>query len=211
MAESIENFVAKLQTEGVQAGQQAAEKLRHEAEKQAEDIVSQAKQQAEEIVATAGTQADAVAARTQTELELAARDVVLRLRQTLSRALEAVLARGAKEKLADVDFLGKVLHELILIYAKSDLEGTDSIKINVSEEIREKLVKWALHEIGQDKTDKLGISLNLKGRLATAGFEYTVAGATIEVTVSSAVEALSQLVAPSLGEILDKAVAANEK
>jgi hypothetical protein len=51
------------------------------------------------------------------------------------------------------------------------------------------------------------VSLDLKGTLADAGFEYQVDGANIEVTLSSIVEALTELVNPNLREILEQAMA----
>ena len=88
MAESIEAFVSKLQEEGVQAGRQAAEKLRAEAQQQGDEIIRQAEIQAEEITADAKAQAESNLAKANTELKLAARDAVLRLRETLSRVVE---------------------------------------------------------------------------------------------------------------------------
>ncbi len=211
MPETIESFVAKLQAEGVQAGRQEAQKLREEAEKQAERILAEANEQAEKIVADAKAQGEAIVNRAQSELSLAARDVVLRLRETLGKVIEAVLAAGAKEKLRDVDFIGKLLHELIIAHAKSRMDGTDAIKINVSQEQHEKLVDWALREVGQKKIDELDISLDLKGTLTEAGFEYTVCGATVDVTLPSVVETLSDLVSPSLRELVENAIAADRQ
>ena len=209
MAETIESFVAKLQEEGVQAGQQAAEKLRAEAEKQAEEIVKTARREAEKIAADAKAQAENIMSRSKTELALAARDAVLRLRETLNRALQAVLTRAAESKLKDAKFLGELLHEMVMLYAKADIEGSSGIKINVCPEIRQKLINWALGELGREAIDSGHVSIDLKGTLAGAGFEYNVTGATVEVTLESVVETLKELVTPALGEVIDRA--ANEQ
>ena len=58
MAESIESFVAKLQAEGVQAGKDAAEKIREEARQQAREIVQHARSEADKIIAEARSQAE---------------------------------------------------------------------------------------------------------------------------------------------------------
>jgi len=209
MAETIESFVAKLQAEGVQTGQEAAEKLRAEARRQAEEIINQAEARAEKIVADARTEAEKILARSKTELALAARDAALRLHEAMGRALQAVIARGVKAKLTDSEFIGKTLHELIMLYAKAELES-GSIEINVSPQIREQLTKWALHEIALEATDSAHLSIDLKGKLAEAGFEYNVAsGATVEVTLDSVVQALMELVGPGLREVLSAAMAGN--
>jgi len=208
MAETIESFVAKLQSEGVQAGQQAAEKIIAEAKQQAEEIVTGSKEQAARTVAQANNEAEELLSRSRSDLELAARDVLAELREALSRALTAVLTRASREVLTDREFLASTLHELILEYAKADIERDAVMQIDVSAELREKLADWAIAEF-QAKAEEAGISVDLKGTLNTAGFEYKVSGATVEVTLESVVERLSELVTPQLRQILDAAAKGN--
>lgn len=212
MAGNIEAFVAKLQEEGIQAGQQAAEKLKADAQSQAEKIIADAKKQAEDITSQAKKQAEDTLSRSQVELNLAARDALLRLREILGRALGAILARGARVKLEDTEFIGTILHELILAYAKSDIEGKIAMNIDVAPEMRQKLVDWALREIGQDAIDQTrkGVSLDLKGTLSAAGFEYNVTGATVEITLESVTETLKDLVGPELRKVIDAAAGETE-
>ncbi len=207
MAESIETFVAKLQTEGVQAGRQEADAICATAKTEAEKIVADANAQAEKIIAGAQSDAENLLSRGKTELSLAARDATLSLQETLSKSLEAILRQSAAETLKDVDFLGKVLHELILLYAKDELAAKSGITFNVAPELRAQLAQWALNEIGQDRLDNIGVHMDLKGTLAAAGFEYTASGATVEVTLDSVVETLSALVGPELRKVLTSALA----
>jgi len=206
MAETIESFVAKLQTEGVEAGEQAAEKLRAEARQEAEKIVADATAEAKKIVADATAEAENILARSRTELQLAARDAAMRLRDALGRALSAVLARGVEQKLGETDFLGTLLHELVMLYSTSDAKGKKTVKINVPEDMRESLVDWAVREIADDGKDK-HVGIDLKGTLKQAGFEYSVAGATVEVTVDSVVEVLSELVGPNIRALFEQGLA----
>jgi len=206
MAETIEEFVSKLQKEGVQAGQDEASRIRQQAEQDAEKIRAEAKAEAEKIVSEANKEAESLLARSRTDLDLAARDVVLKLREALGQVLKAVLAAGADEKLQDVEFLGNTLHELILLYAKSDCEKKGRMEIDVPEEIRQQLTEWALREIGKDKIEGLNVSLDLKGTLKQAGFEYNVTGATVEFTRDSVVESLMEMVSPSLREVVARAM-----
>ena len=172
MVETIESFVAKLQADGVQAGQQAADKLREDAQKQADQIIAQARKDAEKILADAGAAAQKTLSRSQTELELATRDAVLRLKDALGRAIHAILAHGAKHQLEDDQFIGKILHELILLYAKADLEGDGGIRINVPPEMMEKIAHWALHEIAAEAAGDKHVPIDLKGTLAAAGLAH---------------------------------------
>lgn len=207
MAETIETFVAKLQEEGVQAGRHEADRIRDEAEKQAKDIVDQARRQAAEIVADAKTQAEDNLARSRTEMALAARDAVLRLQEVLGRALSAVLTQQTRAKLTDDDFLGKLLHELVMTYVNNDFQCKEVLRINVAPEMREKLISWALKEIGEESVQHVRLSIDLKGTLSDAGFEYTCSGSTVEVTAESVVEALMGLVGPALRELIGEAMA----
>ena len=206
MGETIESFVAKLQAEGVQAGQQEAEKLRAEAARQAEQIVQQANQQADKILADAKRDAEKLLARSQSELRLAARDTVHRLREALGRALREVLARGAEQKLSDPEFLGGLLHELATMYARADIEHKNGITIDLRPDLRDKLLAWALRETAQ-REQAAGLHMDLKGTLKEAGFEYSISGAKVEVTLSSVAEILSEMVSPRLREVIAEAVA----
>jgi len=205
MAQSIETFVAKLQNEGVEAGRKEAQTIVSDAKTEAERIVADAQSQADKIITGAKTEAENLVSRGRTELSLAARDAVLRLQETLGKSMQAVLRHQVGEKLQDVNFIGKVLHELILIYAKDELASKSGITFNVSPDLHEKLVDWALKEVGRDRLENIGIPMDLHGTLASAGFEYTATGATVEVTLDSVVETLSAMVGPELRKVLESA------
>jgi len=198
MAETIETFVAKLQAEGVEAGQKQADRIRAEAEAQAEKTLQQARREAEKIVADAKARAAETKARAETELALASRDAVLRLQEALGRALSGVLGEQVRARMEDPGFLGKVLHELVMAYVKSDVECKEVLKISVPQEMREKLIAWAMQEIGQERVEKVRPSIDLKGTLRDAGFEYTIRGSTVEVTREAVVETLMDLVGPAM-------------
>lgn len=206
MGETIESFVAKLQAEGVQAGQTAAEKIVAEAKLQAEEIIKQAEAQAAKTISQAETQAAQILQRSRSEMDLAARDVILKLRDALDRALAAVLEKATTKVLVNDEFLANTLHDLVMLYAKADIAGNQRIEINISSELQGKLADWAMKEISS-KAEESGISIELLGSLAGAGFEYSVSGATVEVTPESVVEVLKDMVNPRLREIIDSALA----
>ena len=56
------------------------------------------------------------------------------------------------------------------------------------------------------KAKEAGMTIDLKGSLSAAGFEYNVSGATVEVTLESVVESISELVSPHLAKVIDAAV-----
>lgn len=210
MAETIESFVATLQERGVNAGRQEAEKLVSSARQQSDDIVAEAKTKAKKIVESAEAEAKDVLARSRTDLQLAARDTILGLREALSKAVRAVLTVGAKEKLSDADFLSGLLQQIVMEYAKAECQTHREFKINVSHEMQQKLTHWALGCV-QDKKEHENISVDLTGTLSEAGFEYTVDGANVEVTLASVADVLSELVNPNLRAILEEAMAEDKR
>ena len=155
MGETLQTFVEKIRTEGVQAGRQQADELLADARKQADQIVAEAEKEKGRILAEARTDAENTLARSRTELQLAARDAALRLRDALGRALRAVLARSAKAQLSDEAFVGTVLHEIITQYGKMDLEGKRGFHVNVPEDMRAKLVDWAIAHIGAEAVERV--------------------------------------------------------
>jgi len=204
MADSIESFVSKLQNEGVEAGRQQAEAIRAEARDEADRIIHDAEQKAAKIIQDAEQQAADTRHRGQTDLQLAARDTVLRLRETLSRALRTVLVTGTEQPLGDPEFLKGLIHDVVMQYARADREGQVSIQIRVSDEVKDQLTDWCRHQLAPE-AEGAGVAVDIKGALAEAGFEYQVQDANVEVTRTSVVETLSDLVSPRLREMLAKA------
>ena len=202
MPETIEAFVAKLQEQGVQTGQAEAQKLTDQAQSQAESILADAQAQAKSILADAQKEADGMIVRAQTEMDLAARDTIAKLRESLADCLQAIIADSARVTLTDIDFLGKTLHDIIVLYANADVERKMRIHINVPADVRENLKAWAFRELGQEVIERHRPSIDLKGKLKQAGFEYEVKDATVEVTLDSVVETLSEMVTPALRERL---------
>lgn len=207
MGETIQTFVDKIRTEGVQAGQKQADDLLARARKDADEIISQAEQEKQRIIADAEAQGRIALARGRTELELACRDAALRLRDALERALREVLAGVAKEKLTDTTFVSKLLSDIVLQYAQADIGHEQTFQINVPEEMRKKLADWAVAEIARDSAGRAHVGIDLTGSLRQAGFEYNASGATVEVTLESVVAVLSEMVSPRLREIIETAMA----
>ncbi len=206
MGQTIQAFVDKIKAEGISAAETKAEEILAEAKTKAEEVLRQASQEKDRILAGAQSEAENLMSRSQTQLKLAARDAVLRLRDALNRALEGLLAGAAAEKLADPDFVGKVLHEIVVQYGKAEIAGKKNFRVNVPEAMHQQFVDWAIAHLGvkEEGGDRMGI--DLKGTLQQVGFEFSMTGATVEVTTESVVEVLSELVSPTLREVLDKSL-----
>jgi len=141
--------------------------------------------------------------RSHTELELASRDAVLKLREALQKALQAVLTDPVEQQLNDENFLKELIKSIMDRFMDADIDSYAPVKINVSAEMNKKLCDWAINELRIHTQDDAG-GFDLKGHLRQAGFEFTLHGATIEITRDSVVETLMQLVGPGLREVLSK-------
>ncbi len=206
MSDTIESFVAKLQSDGVDAGQQEAAKLIEQAKAEAAKIVADAQVQADKTAADADAAAQATLERGKTELKLAARDIALKLQETLALGLDAAVNQAVGKTLDDTAFIGALLHEIVLTYAKDLHQHKDVMTINVPEDKRQQLKDWALAEIGQQAVEGVRGVFDLRTTLTEAGFEYTVSGRTVEVTTSSVTTALAELLTPALREMLTDAM-----
>jgi cell division septum initiation protein DivIVA len=205
MPESLESFVKKLQSEGVEAGKEAAEKIKKEAKREAEKILADAKAGAEKIVAKAESDAERQLSRAQNELELAVRDAILKLGESLGHVLSVILARRVEQKLSEPDYIGEIMREVIIAYAKADAGQEPQIEINIQKKMRDKLNDSALKDLFQNlhgDEDKLALEFTL----SKAGFEYKIHGATVEVSPDSVSELLSEMVNPDLQEIIANVV-----
>ena len=201
MPESLESFVKKLQSEGVEAGKNAAEEIKKAAMHEAEKILADANADAKTILSKATSEAQQKRCRAQNELELAVRDAILKLGESLGCVLSMMLARRVEKKLSEPDYIGEIMREVIIAYAKADAGQAPRIEINIPKKMRDKLNDGALKDLfwnlygDQDK-------LALQYTLSKAGFEYKIHGATVEVSPDSVSELLSEMVNPDLQEII---------
>lgn len=204
MAETIESFVKKLQTEGVEAGQAEAEKLKNDAQAQADAILKDAREAAEKIKKDAEGEAAETLKRAQTELELAARDAALKLQDTLSQALQQILTGPVEAQLNDVEFLKTLMTEAVTQYAKSDAKGEQSLTIAVADAQQKELDAWVRKELAKAAEGAGGV--DLQGTLKQAGFEYSLSGGTVEVTRDSIVATLGDMLSQALRKTLTAAL-----
>ncbi len=202
---SIESFVKKLQSEGVDAGRKAAEKIKGDAKQEAEKIIAQAEAEAERIVAKAKNEADKYFSRMQTELDLAVRDAILKLRETIGQILSAMLTRKIEKHLSNPDFLGKIIKEVIMVYAKADAAQQPFMKVDISGKMGDKLGDDILNDLFAHLNEEQE-KIALQATLSKAGFEYTIDGATVDVSPDSVSEVVLEMVRPALQEIIDRVV-----
>lgn len=208
MPTNIESFVRTLESEGVDAGRKAAEKIEAEAKKKAEQIISGAKETSQQIIADAQAEAEKVKTRMNSSLELAARDAVFLLREKLSQQLELILKLNVDKTLNDEETLLPVLREVIPAYAKAVTKDGLTTKVSISNDLKSRLLETALRELAHSLRDQ-NVQMDVDHSLAKSGFEYKIEGSTVEVSTASVTSLLTEMIDPELQQFLERA--ANSK
>lgn len=201
MATTLESFVERLKAEGVEAGRQAAEAIRQQAEEQAAQRIQQAEAEAQRIIAAAQAEREKILTRAQTELKLAARDTLHRLREALEKAIHQILLRAAETHLKDESFLRDLIREVVCQYAKADADHQDIITFNLSDSMRKRLSDWAIGAFHNPDCPQQ-LTVEFHGALTGAGFEYRLSEGTVEVTPESVAEVLMEMVSPEVHKFL---------
>ncbi|UCC96855.1 MAG: hypothetical protein JSW66_13535 [Phycisphaerales bacterium] len=204
MPTNIESFVKTLESEGVDAGKKAAEKIEAEAREKAETIISEAKEAANQIIAQAQADAEKVKTRMNSSLELATRDAIFLLREKLSQQLETILTLNVEKALNDEETLVHVLREVIPAYAKATAKEKLTTEISISRDVRSRLLETALRELAYSLKNG-NVQMDVDYNLAKSGFEYKIEGSTVEVSTASVTSLLAEMIDPELQQFLEKA------
>jgi V/A-type H+-transporting ATPase subunit E len=204
MPNNIESFVKTLESEGVDAGRKAAQKIEDDARAQAKEIIAESKAKAEQIIKDANAEAEKIKARMNSSLELAARDALLMLRQKLSEQLRNLLQLNVEKTLSSEETLVNVLREVIPAYARADAEQKQTAEIRVSENLKSRLLESTLRELQHSLKEKK-VEIDVKYNLAKEGFEYRIEGSTVEVSTESVTALLAEMIDPDLRQFLEKA------
>lgn len=203
MPTNIESFVKTLETEGVEAGRKAAQKIEADARQHAEKIVAEGKEQAEQIIEKAKSEAEKIKARMNSSLELAARDAIFMLREKLSHQLKSLLQLNVEKSLSNEETLANILRQVIPAYAKANAEKQKA-EINISGNLQGNLLEGALQEL-KNSFQQNNTGIDVKHNLAKAGFEFRIEGSTVEVSTESVTALLAEMMDPDLQQYLAKA------
>lgn len=207
MPTNIESFVKTLESEGVEAGKRAADQIEAKAKENAAEIVAEAKKKAEEIIAQAQSDAEKVQARMNSSLQLATRDAIALLRQKLAEQLKGLMEVNVENALNNEQVLSNVISEVIPLYAKADADKTLAAQINISKDLKSRLLENAVRELAHS-LKKQDVQLTHKYALSKAGFEFKIEASTLEVSTESVTALLSEMIDPELQQFLDKAAEA---
>lgn len=119
----VEQLIERLREQAINTGQAKAESIVTDAQKRAAWLIEEAEQEAKNIVKKAQSDADALRDAGTDALNLAARDVLLRLRDTLLGSFSQEVQRVVGDKMADRDFMQRLI--LALAGQVRDKTGLD--------------------------------------------------------------------------------------
>jgi len=105
----VQALIERLKSEGVAAGQSEADDILAKAKARAEEIVSAAQSRADALLSEARSEAAREKAATEDGLKVAARDLVLNLRNELGDRIQQEAGRLVATTLADEKFLQKLI------------------------------------------------------------------------------------------------------
>lgn len=105
----VEQLIERLREQAIDAGQAKAESIVTDAQRRAAWLIGEAEQEAKNILKKAQTEADAIQSAGRDALNLAARDALLRLRDTLLGSFSQEVQRVVGEKMADQQFMEQLI------------------------------------------------------------------------------------------------------
>ncbi len=113
ISSNVQALIDQLHYEGVVAGQTQGQKIISDAESRAQWIIDQAKKEAEKIRSDAQQEAQFIKQAAHSALELAARDLLLSIKEQLQQHLANQLENLIAQQLAERDFMVTLLQEAI--------------------------------------------------------------------------------------------------
>ena len=121
MENKIQELTDKIYREGVEKGNEEAQRLVSNAREEAAKILEEARKEAEAIVATARKTATETAENTQSEIKLFAGQAVNALKTEIASLLtEQVVSEAVKNFVADKDYLNKFIISLATQWAANE-------------------------------------------------------------------------------------------
>jgi len=197
----VEELIEKLRQRGVEKGQHEAEKLVEEAERRADWLLAQAKQEAEQIVTKAKAEAEKLYQSGEDALKIAARDMHLEVRETLSHSFTDQVERLVAQQMDNAEFMRLLILALvdkastdhgiadaqkIEILLPDDYIGLDELRRNPKEYREGKLSQFVQSLAAEQMRE--GVSFDLhEGK----GIRVRLSGDEVEVDLSS--DAISKL------------------
>jgi len=208
MAEQLQELLERIQKDGIEKADAEAKRIIAAANTKAATIVSEAEAKAKASLEQAERDGTAFEERGRIALEQAARDVVISVGESITKALEQIVGAHVKQAL-DPNSLAGLIAQVIESYSKSD-SGAKRIDVLLPENQQQQIRDDLLARFADALRD--GVTINGDESVAS-GFRVSLAGDNIEHDFSGAAitEALCELLRPRIAQIAkDAATSAGE-
>ena len=175
----------------------SADEIVKEAKKKATKIVDDAKKEAEKVVDDGKRKVDQFKSTAEADLQQAARNAELLLKERLTALFDAVFKREVADKLS-ADFMKEIILKIVDGWAKSA-----DAEVVLNEKDKKALEAVLFKGVKEDV--KKGISLKVSTEVAN-GFRIGMKGSDVYYDFSddAIAEVLKSLINPNLKAILDK-------
>lgn len=152
----VDGLIQRLQGEGIEAGRKEAERIVAAARSEAEGLLNAAHSEAQALLERARADAERQTSAARTALELALRDSILLMRESIETHLQAVLVRRAHEWLGNEEWLRSLAFEFAVAAAggrTAEVELPDMPRLEAA--VRDLLAN-ALRERGIELSSRHG-------------------------------------------------------
>lgn len=200
MALQIQDLVASIRKDGVEAAQKDAQKIIDDAQQKAKEIIAQAQKEAEGMLADTKKEIAVQDQSARASLSQASRDVELSLKKAISAEFDRLL-----EVKVEKAFSGKELASLIAAVVKSGMVSASSSEVQVSKSQVADLTKDLAVELGAEL--KRGLVIRPVDSV-DSGFRIADKDGSGFYDFSD--EEITQMMKPFLGEELSSLVFGNK-
>ena len=194
VSSGVQELIARIRDDGVQAGQDEADHLVQQAQQRAAEIVQQAQSEAERLLSQARADIDREAKAARDALQLAVRNTVLEFRTVAAQRFSDAVKGLVTKELQDADFIRQIILAIAARAAPDEADGrtldlllSDAFFPGESDE------QQAIHDFVTDLASEVvraGIELKPSGRDQT-GIRLRLVGEELEIDMTD--EALSSM------------------
>jgi|AZID01.1.fsa_nt_gi V/A-type H+-transporting ATPase subunit E len=112
VSHGVEELIERLRDEGVRSGRDEAERVVADAQARARWVVEQAQEEANKLIENARAESQSLRSSADDALQVAARDMLLSLRERLTHRFAGEVRRLVADQLRDKDFLKRLILEI---------------------------------------------------------------------------------------------------
>lgn len=197
MAEEIKDLIARIQREGVAAGEKQAAQIKSEAEQKSQEIIGKAKSRAAEIIEQAEAEAHKLDQSTRASLEQAGRDLLISLRREINAMLDRLIKHGLRQALKTEE-LAAIIAGLI---KAAPLSLGSQVVILLSLQDKEKLEKEFFKQLAEETKKQIVLK---SAQEIESGFiiSFDAGKSSFDFSNQALTEYISGSLRPELNKIL---------